>query len=89
MMLWASRRHAGGWPIRWPRCNLPSIALPVVISGLTRFDIGGLLLGRGRVAGPPLLWEVHTLASAYGWCEAEILALSAVRGAGYLDMVQS
>lgn len=33
-----------------------------------------------------LAWEVHTLAQAYGWREADILALSARRRALYLEM---
>jgi hypothetical protein len=33
------------------------------------------------------LREVHTLASAYGWAEREILALSAWRRSAYLQMV--
>ena len=35
-----------------------------------------------------LLREVHLLASAYGWAEADILELSAWRRQYYLDMVQ-
>jgi hypothetical protein len=35
-----------------------------------------------------LLMEVHTLASAYGWTEAEILSLSEGRRAAYLEMVR-
>lgn len=34
-----------------------------------------------------LLQEVHTLARAYGWREADILAMSAARRQAYLDMV--
>jgi hypothetical protein len=34
-----------------------------------------------------LLREVHTLASAYGWSEAEILALNPARRQFYLEMV--
>ncbi len=34
-----------------------------------------------------VLHEVHVLASAYGWSESEILALSAVRRRRYLEMV--
>jgi hypothetical protein len=34
-----------------------------------------------------LLREVHALASAYGWGEAEILGLSATRRRAYLEMV--
>jgi hypothetical protein len=36
-----------------------------------------------------LLWEVHSLASAYGWSESETLALSAARRAMYLEMVRA
>jgi hypothetical protein len=34
-----------------------------------------------------LLAEVHTLASAYGWCESDILAMSDARRGCYLQMV--
>ncbi len=33
------------------------------------------------------LREVHALASAYGWSEGEILALSAARRQAYLDLI--
>jgi|SRR6187402_1952293 len=36
-----------------------------------------------------LLVEVHTLASAYGWSESQILALSAHRRALYLEIVRA
>jgi hypothetical protein len=35
-----------------------------------------------------LLLEVHTLATAYGWSEAEILSLDAARRQSYLTMVR-
>ena len=35
-----------------------------------------------------LLNDVHTLASAYGWHEAEILSLSAARRQAYLELVR-
>ena len=35
-----------------------------------------------------LLMQVHALASAYGWTEAETLSLSEVRRAAYLEMVR-
>ncbi len=41
----------------------------------------------GRVR--QILFSIHTLASAYGWSEAEILALSDERRALYLEMAQS
>jgi hypothetical protein len=36
-----------------------------------------------------LLFEIHTLASAYGWTEAAILALSERRRAIYMEMAQA
>jgi hypothetical protein len=36
-----------------------------------------------------LLFEVHTLAFAYGWTEAEILSLGASRRARYLELVRT
>ena len=36
-----------------------------------------------------LLFEIHTLASAYGWAEADILSLSEHRRALYLEIAQS
>lgn len=36
-----------------------------------------------------LLRDVHTLAAAYGWSELEILALTPVRRAAYIEMVQA
>ena len=35
------------------------------------------------------MWEVHTLATAYGWSEAETLALGDARRAMYLEMVSA
>lgn len=35
------------------------------------------------------LWEVHAIASAYGWSEPQILALSSVRRTQYVAMVRS
>ncbi|WP_321963636.1 hypothetical protein [Paraburkholderia sp. J7] len=34
-----------------------------------------------------MLWEIHTLASAYGWRECDVLALGPMRRATYLSMV--
>lgn len=36
-----------------------------------------------------LLFEIHTLASAYGWTEADILSLNERRRALYLEMAQA
>ena len=52
-------------------------------------DIGGFVWAEIESRARRLLWEVHTLASAYGWSEAETLSLSAARRAGYMRMVQA
>lgn len=36
-----------------------------------------------------ILFSIHTLASAYGWSEAEILALGDERRALYMEMAES
>jgi hypothetical protein len=51
------------------------------------FDILVFLWQEITARAKQLLRDVHLLASAYGWSEAEILALSAVRRRLYLDMV--
>jgi hypothetical protein len=43
------------------------------------------LEGRAR----RVFWEVHALASAYGWNEREVLSLTPMRRAHYLAMVQA
>jgi hypothetical protein len=52
------------------------------------FDIAQFLWAEVDAAAKRLLREVHTLASAYGWTEAEILALSDTRRTSYLGMVR-
>ena len=52
-------------------------------------DIGGFVWAEIEVRAERILWEVHTLASSYGWTEAETLSLSAARRALYLEMAQS
>lgn len=54
-----------------------------------QLDIGVLLWDEVDARARALLAEVHTLASAYGWTEGEILALGAARRASYLAMVGS
>jgi hypothetical protein len=53
----------------------------------TRFDVAAFFWeevdGRARA----LLAEVHTLARAYGWSEAEVLAVPESRRRAYLDRV--
>jgi hypothetical protein len=52
-----------------------------------QLDIGALLWDEIGAHAHALLEEVHALACAYGWSEAETLALSPVRRATYLAMV--
>jgi hypothetical protein len=52
-------------------------------------DIAAFLWAEIEARGRRLLAQIHALASAYGWTEAEILSLSDNRRARYLEMVQS
>lgn len=52
-------------------------------------DIAGLLWEEISSRAQRLLGDIHVLARAYGWSEPEILALSNVRRAAYLERVQS
>jgi hypothetical protein len=51
------------------------------------FDIGAFLWEEIAAQARRLLREVHTLARAYGWREADILVMSAARRQAYLEMV--
>ena len=51
------------------------------------FDIVSFLWSEIEAAASRLLFEIHRLASAYGWAEADILAMSATRRQFYLAMV--
>ncbi len=51
------------------------------------FDIVSFFWTEIAVQSRRLLREVHTLASHYGWSEADILAMSAVRRQLYMEMV--
>lgn len=51
------------------------------------FDIVAFLWGKIEAQAQRLLREVHTLAQAYGWREADILALNPARRQAYLEMV--
>jgi rubredoxin len=51
------------------------------------FDVAGYLWEEVDVSARQLLNEVHLLAQAYGWSEAQILALSATRRGAYLARV--
>jgi hypothetical protein len=50
-------------------------------------DVAGFVWEELAVRGERLLGEVHRLASAYGWSEDQILALSDARRAAYVEMV--
>ncbi len=51
------------------------------------FDIISFLWGEIDAWAKRVVYEVHTLARAYGWCERDILGLSAFRRQLYLQMV--
>jgi hypothetical protein len=51
------------------------------------FDIGAFFWEEIEAKAKRLLQEIHLLASSYGWREGEVLALSDVRRAAYLEMV--
>ncbi len=53
------------------------------------FDIVAFFWREIEAWAARLLREVHTLAAAYGWSEAEIVALSPARRRLYLEMVAS
>ncbi len=53
------------------------------------FDIATFFWTEITARATQLLHEVHTLASAYGWREADILTLSAFRRQLYLEMVSA
>jgi hypothetical protein len=53
-----------------------------------RFDISAYLWAELDDWAQRTLAEVHSLASAYGWSEAQILALSATRRQRYIALVQ-
>jgi hypothetical protein len=51
------------------------------------FDIAAHLWSDVDRWAKEILWDVHRLASAYGWSESEILQMSEVRRARYLEML--
>jgi hypothetical protein len=53
------------------------------------FDVERFLWVKFSALAKRLLREVHTLARAYGWSEADILSLSASRRQAYLEMVSA
>jgi hypothetical protein len=57
--------------------------------GTAQLDAAELLWDEIVARARALLTDVHALARAYGWTEAEILALGAQRRASYLSLVGS
>lgn len=53
------------------------------------FDIVSFLWTEIHAWAMRMLREIHVLASAYGWHEADILALSPSRRQAYLELIQS
>lgn len=51
------------------------------------FDIGAYFWKEIATISKRLLYDVHALASAYGWRETDILNMSAIRREAYLEMV--
>lgn len=56
---------------------------------LSTFDIAAFFWSEIQTWSLRQLREVHELASAYGWNETEILALSAARRSAYLEIIRS
>jgi hypothetical protein len=52
-------------------------------------DLSSFLWAEIETRAKRLLLEIHALASSYGWAESDILAMSDVRRATYLQMVQA
>jgi hypothetical protein len=67
-----------------------SLACPVCArSWEAPFDIASVLWTELDAWARRLLLDVHVLASAYGWREADILGMSPVRRQAYLELVGS
>jgi hypothetical protein len=67
-----------GLALQCPECQHPWQAA---------FDIVSFFWHEIEAWAPRILYQVHTLASAYGWREADILNMSASRRQMYIDMV--
>jgi hypothetical protein len=52
-------------------------------------DLSSFLWAEIETRAQRLLFEIHALATSYGWAESAILAMSDVRRAAYLQMVQA
>jgi hypothetical protein len=53
------------------------------------FDIPAFFWAEISARAEQLLYEVHALASAYGWREADILSMSAFRRQAYLELINA
>jgi hypothetical protein len=53
------------------------------------FDVASYLWSEVHAWACRLLRDIHAIASAYGWLEREIVALSPTRRQAYLDLIQS
>lgn len=53
-----------------------------------RLDIAGFIWAQVHARARRVLLEVHSLASAYGWSEGEILAMSPARRQAYREMIE-
>jgi hypothetical protein len=76
---------------REPDADL-SLSIACVACGhdnVADLDVSALLWEEIAVSTRQLLGDVHRLARAYGWSEAEILDLSPARRAAYLAMVEA
>src|SRR5262249_55645931 len=74
------RRPASGSRLRAPACGHGWQA---------DLDVGAFVLAEVDAHAARLLGEVHGLAHAYGWSEADILALSTARRRRYLELAWS
>ncbi|HLJ27805.1 MAG TPA: hypothetical protein VKY85_13925 [Candidatus Angelobacter sp.] len=52
-------------------------------------EIAGFLWSKIEAQAKRMIWEVHTLAAAYGWSEQQILSMSPARRSRYLEMVHT
>jgi hypothetical protein len=56
---------------------------------LAPLDCGQLVWQKVQAAAERLLLDIDALARAYGWTEPDVLALSPVRRAAYVQMIAS
>ncbi len=54
---------------------------------LAELDITAYVWAELDLLAARILWDVHSLADAYGWPESEILAMSAKRRTAYIDLL--